>query len=53
MQNRADRIFLFASILYNNLIALVMQSNTLIDPEYKVADTLKTFDYSRNNPFNY
>ena len=37
-------------ILHNNPTALIVQGNTLADPEFKDGDTLKTFDYVVANP---
>jgi type I restriction enzyme M protein len=37
-------------ILHNNPTALIMQGNTLVDPKFKDADSLKTFDYVVANP---
>ena len=37
-------------ILHNNPTALIVQGNTLADPQYKEGDTLKTFDYVVANP---
>jgi type I restriction enzyme M protein len=37
-------------ILHNNPTALIMQGNTLTDPKFKEAGTLKTFDYVVANP---
>ena len=34
-------------ILHNNPTALIMQGNTLANPQFKDGDTLKTFDYRR------
>ena len=37
-------------ILHNTPTALIVQGNTLADPKFKDADTLKTFDYVVANP---
>ena len=37
-------------ILHNNPTALIVQGNTLADPQFKDGDTLKTFDYVVANP---
>ena len=37
-------------ILHNNPTALIVQGNTLADPQFKDDDTLKTFDYVVANP---
>src|SRR6202140_1406444 len=37
-------------ILHNNPTALVVQGNTLANPKFKDAETLKTFDYVVANP---
>jgi len=37
-------------ILHNNPTALIVQGNTLTDPKFKEAGTLKTFDYVIANP---
>ena len=37
-------------ILHNNPTASIVQGNTLTDPKFKEADTLKTFDYVVANP---
>lgn len=37
-------------ILHNNPTALIVQGNTLADPKFKDAATLKTFDYVVANP---
>jgi type I restriction enzyme M protein len=37
-------------ILHNNPTAVIMQGNTLTDPKFKNAGTLKTFDYVVANP---
>ncbi len=37
-------------ILHNNPTALIVQGNTLADPKFKEAATLKTFDYVVANP---
>jgi type I restriction enzyme M protein len=37
-------------ILHNNPTALIVQANTLADPQFKDGDTLKTFDYVVANP---
>jgi type I restriction enzyme M protein len=37
-------------ILHNNPTALIVQGNTLADPQFKEGDTLKTFDYVVANP---
>lgn len=37
-------------ILHNNPMALIVQGNTLADPKFKDASTLKTFDYVVANP---
>jgi type I restriction enzyme M protein len=37
-------------ILHNNPTAMIVQGNTLTDPKFKDADTLKTFDYVVANP---
>ncbi len=37
-------------ILHNNPTALIAQGNTLTDPKFKDADTIKTFNYAVANP---
>ncbi len=37
-------------ILHDNPTALIVQGNTLTDPSFKAAETLKTFDYVVANP---
>ena len=37
-------------VLHNNPTALIVQGNTLTDPKFKEAGTLKTFDYVVANP---